>query len=57
LPLTTESGLLVVQLAWSPDARQLVAVRDGDLWLFDQASGKWSQLTANAASSLPKWAK
>ena len=57
LPLATENGLLVVQLAWSPDSRQLVAVRDGDLWLFDQASGKWSQLTANAASSLPRWAK
>ena len=57
LPLTNENGLLIVQLAWSPDARQLIAVRDGDLWLFDGTTGRWSQLTANAASSLPRWAK
>ncbi len=56
-PTSNENGLVVVQVAWSPDARQLVAVRDGDLWLYDFASGSWSPLTANGASSLPRWGK
>ncbi len=56
-PTGAEDGLVVMQTAWSPDAKQLVAVRDGDLWLHDFASGKWSQLTANGASALPRWAK
>ena len=56
-PTGSEDGLVVMQTAWSPDGKQLVAVRDGDLWLHDFASGKWSQLTANGASALPRWAK
>ena len=56
-PISGESGLDVVQVAWSPDARQLVAVRDGDLWLYDLTTGNWVQLTANGASSLPRWGK
>jgi Tol biopolymer transport system component len=56
-PTSNEDGLIVVQAAWSPDARQLIAVRDGDLWLYDLASARWSQLTANGASSLPRWGK
>ncbi|HEX7588972.1 MAG TPA: G5 domain-containing protein [Anaerolineae bacterium] len=56
-PITNEDGLMLVQVAWSPDARQIIAVRDGDLWLYDLASGRWSQLTANGASSLPRWGK
>src|SRR5262249_5199755 len=40
-------GVKVVQFAWSPDVRQLIALRDGDLWLYDLASKQWSQLTAN----------
>lgn len=56
-PISGEDGLTVVQVAWSPDARQLIAVRDGDLWLYDLASARWSQLTANGASSLPRWGK
>lgn len=56
-PQDRENGLTVVQVAWSPDARQLIAVRDGDLWLYDFARSRWSQLTANAASALPRWGK
>ncbi len=59
-PLATapvSEGLVVPQTAWSPDAKQLVAVRDGDLWLYDFAANKWSQLTANGASALPRWTK
>ena len=56
-PITNEDGLMLVQVAWSPDARQIIAVRDGDLWLYDLTSAHWSQLTANGASSLPRWRK
>ncbi len=56
-PQGKEDGLVVVQVAWSPDARQLVAVRDGDLWLYDFASARWFQLTANGASALPRWGR
>jgi resuscitation-promoting factor RpfB len=56
-PQAKEEGLVTMQMAWSPDARQLVAVRDNDLWLYDFQSAKWSQLTANGASSFPRWAK
>ncbi len=56
-PPAHENGLVVVQIAWSPNARQLVATRAGDLWLYDFAAAHWSQLTANGASSLPRWGK
>lgn len=52
-----DEGLTTMQIAWSPDARQLLAVRDNDLWLYDFASTKWSQLTANGASAKPQWGK
>jgi len=56
-PQAKEDGLVAMRLVWSPDARQLIAVRDNDLWLYDFASARWSQLTANAASAQPRWAK
>jgi Tol biopolymer transport system component len=56
-PKSNEEELVVVQTAWSPDGKQLVAVRDGDLWLLDLAAARWSQLTANGASALPRWGK
>ncbi len=52
-----EAGLPLVQVAWSPDASQLIVVRDGDLWLYDMASMGWSQLTATGDASLPHWVK
>jgi hypothetical protein len=51
----TLDGVPVVQLTWSPDASQLIAVRQGDLWLYDLASQKWTQLTANGDSKLARW--
>ena len=48
-------GVRVVQLTWSPDASQLIALRDGDLWLYDLATKKWSALTANGDSKLARW--
>ncbi len=56
-PITNEDGLTVIQVAWSPDAKQLIVVRDGDLWLDDLTPGRWSQLTANGTSALPRWGK
>ncbi len=56
-PQAKEDGLAVLQVAWSPDVRQLVAVRDGDLWLYDFTTARWSQLTANGASASPRWGR
>jgi resuscitation-promoting factor RpfB len=56
-PFPGDPGLVVVQLTWAPNANQLAAVRDGDVWLFDFAANRWAQLTANGASSLPRWAR
>jgi hypothetical protein len=56
-PQAKEDGLRLIQVAWSPNAGQLIAVREDDLWLYDFAYGRWSQLTANGSSALPRWAK
>lgn len=48
-------GVKVAQLTWSPDAGQLIALRDNDLWLYDLASGTWTPLTANGNSRLARW--
>ncbi len=55
LPQGSESAPKVVQVAWAPDASQLAAVREGDLWLYDFAQDRWSQLTANGDSHWLKW--
>ncbi|MGE5140439.1 MAG: G5 domain-containing protein [Rudaea sp.] len=55
LPRGSENGLKFVQVAWAPDASQLVAVRDGDLWLYDFAQDRWSPLTANGDTHWPRW--
>jgi hypothetical protein len=54
-PQDTENGLPIVQVAWSPDGSQLIAVRDGDLSLYDFTSAVWSQLTSNGETRLPRW--
>ena len=54
-PQSDENGLQVVQVAWSPDDSQLVAVRDGDLWLYNLGLGVWLPLTANGDTRLPRW--
>ncbi|MEW5717888.1 MAG: G5 domain-containing protein [Chloroflexota bacterium] len=57
LSQSPDEGLTTMQIAWSPDARQLIAVRENDLWLYDVASKSWTQLTANGASAKPQWVK
>ena len=54
-PQGNENGLSLVQVAWAPDASQLIAVREGDLWRYDFAHHTWTQLTANGDSRLPEW--
>jgi hypothetical protein len=49
------AGVRVVQFTWAPDASQLIALRDGDLWLYDLATKKWVPLTANGDSKLARW--
>lgn len=56
-PENANEGLILMQTAWSPDARQLVTIRDNDVWLYDFASAQWSQLTANGASVRVQWGK
>ncbi len=54
-PMANEEGLELIRVAWSPDASQLAAIRDGDVWLYDLASGRWSQLTANGEVKWVRW--
>jgi Tol biopolymer transport system component len=54
-PLLNENDLDYVDVAWAPDTAQLVAIREGDVWLYDFARSAWSQLTANGDSRLPIW--
>jgi Tol biopolymer transport system component len=56
-PLHEEAGLETPQLAWSPQSDELVLVRDGNLYLLSLSSGALRQLTADAGSSHPQWAR
>lgn len=56
-PENSNDGLTLMQTAWSPDARQLVTLRDNDVWLYDFTTAQWSQLTANGASVKVQWGK
>ncbi len=56
-PQNPDEGLILMQTAWSPDARQLVTLRDDDVWLYDFSSARWSQLTANGASLRVQWGR
>jgi hypothetical protein len=42
-------------LAWSPDARQVAMIYQGNLYLLDLASGLMHQLTQDGLSTLPRW--
>ncbi len=54
-PKGGEDGVTIVQLAWSRDASQLVALREGDLWLYDLGNNSWAQLTANGDTRIARW--
>jgi len=55
-PPPGESGVRVPQVAWSPDARQLAAIYDGDVYLVDLTNGRVYQLTGDGQCSQPRWA-
>ncbi|HEX8030380.1 MAG TPA: protein kinase, partial [Vicinamibacterales bacterium] len=39
----------------SPDGGRVVMRRDGDLWIYELASGRSNRLTSDAASMMPVW--
>ena len=55
-PPPGESGVRVPQMAWSPDARQLAVIYDGNLYLVDLTDNRVSQLTGDGQCSQPRWA-
>ena len=55
-PPSGESGMRVPQAAWSPDARQLAAIYDGDVYLVDLTNERVYQLTGDGQCSQPRWA-
>ncbi|MCR4406540.1 MAG: G5 domain-containing protein [Anaerolineae bacterium] len=54
-PPPGESGVRVPQMAWSPDARQLAVVYDGNLYLVNLADNRIFQLTGDGQCSQPRW--
>jgi resuscitation-promoting factor RpfB len=51
------NGVRVPQVSWAPESDQLLFVRDGDIYLFDAASGSAHQLTDDGYSGSPRWSK
>jgi Tol biopolymer transport system component len=55
-PESGQPGLTAPQnLAWSPDARQIAYIYQGNLWVVDVMSGVAHQLTLDGAASHPVW--
>lgn len=48
-------GLVPQTVAWSPDARHIAFIFQGDLWIVDVASGVTSRLTGDRSASSPRW--
>ncbi len=55
-PPTGESGLRVPQTAWSPDARRLAVIYNGDVYLVDLTTSRVYQLTGDGQCSQSRWA-
>ena len=54
--LSPEAAIVIhVEACWAPTGRALVAVRDGDLYLFDRDQGTAQPLTASGLVSHPRW--
>jgi Tol biopolymer transport system component len=51
------NALRVPQVTWSPDASGLLFVKDGDIHLQDQASGRVHVLTDDGYSGVPRWSR
>jgi hypothetical protein len=49
------AGLAPQTVAWSPDARHIAFVFQGDLWIVDVTSGLAQRLTADRSASSPRW--
>ncbi|MYD38491.1 MAG: hypothetical protein F4W97_06720, partial [Chloroflexi bacterium] len=43
------------QFAWSPDARHIALIYQGNLWLVEVKSGAATQVTFDGAASYPVW--
>ncbi|MCZ7542773.1 MAG: G5 domain-containing protein [Anaerolineae bacterium] len=48
-------GLTPQTVAWSPDARHIAFIFQGDLWIVEVASGATQRLTADRSASDPRW--
>jgi hypothetical protein len=44
-------------IAWSPDARLIAIVYQGNLWVIDTSTGVNQQITGDGLSAHPRWAK
>jgi Tol biopolymer transport system component len=55
-PPSGESGVSVLQVAWSPDARQLAVIYNRDVYLVDLTDDRVYQLTGDGQCSQPRWA-
>jgi Tol biopolymer transport system component/uncharacterized protein YcfL len=56
-PPEDEAGLLPQIVTWSPDARQIALIHQGDLFVVDVSSGRAQQLSSDGLSSNPRWAQ
>jgi hypothetical protein len=54
-PSEDAPGLSPQTVAWSPDARQIALIYQGDLYVVDIASGATQQLSSDGLSSSPRW--
>jgi hypothetical protein len=55
-PPSGEVGLLPQIVSWSPDARQVALIDQGNLFVVDISSGLAQQLSGDGLSSNPRWA-
>ena len=52
---SSDSGLNRQDLAWSPDARFIALIYQGDLWLVEVESGAGHQITFDGGATHPVW--
>jgi len=42
-------------IAWSPSARQIALIYQGNLWVIDVKTGQAYQITSDGQASRPRW--